>query len=148
MPRLVEQDESLDPGDVGLLTALRQPRQAFVTCSKNRVYAGICVAGDFSGLYAHVWKDCGIERTPLLHTATLDRVDDLMVLQYQYDEGAFEVLYHGPIGLAVQVARAWKDRYELDLAKARQLQLSRTRSPELAAQRAPEADEAAREPLV
>ena len=63
-----------------------------------------------------------------INARTLDRVDDLVVLQY--DDGAFEVLYHGPIGLAVQAARAWKDRYELDLAKARHLQLPRTLLPD------------------
>lgn len=63
-----------------------------------------------------------------INARTLDRVDDLMVLQYA--DGAFEILYHGPIGLAVQAARAWKDRYELDLAKARRVQLPRTQLTE------------------
>ena len=63
-----------------------------------------------------------------INAGTLDRVDELMVLQYL--DGAFEVLYHGPIGLAVEAARAWKDRYELDLTKARRLQPVRTPLPE------------------
>lgn len=63
-----------------------------------------------------------------INARTLDRVDDLMVLQY--DDGAFAVLYHGPIGLAIQAARAWKDRYELDLSKTRRVQLPQTQLTE------------------
>ncbi len=54
-----------------------------------------------------------------LNAATLDRADDLMLLRY--DDGAFENVYHGEMGLAVQSARPWQGRYELDVSKARKL---------------------------
>lgn len=54
-----------------------------------------------------------------LNSRTVDRADSLMVLQY--DDGAFEVVFHGDMQLAIGAARVWEDRYELDLGKARKL---------------------------
>lgn len=54
-----------------------------------------------------------------LNANTVDRADDLMVLRYH--DGDFEVVYHGEIAPAIQVARSWKGRFELDLIKARRL---------------------------
>lgn len=51
---------------------------------------------------------------------TLELVDDLMVLRY--DEGDFEIVYYGGIQAAVNAARSWEGRFELDLARARRLQ--------------------------
>ena len=46
-------------------------------------------------------------------------VDDLMFLRYE--SGAFEVVYYGDIRVAVDAARTWEDRFELDISKARRL---------------------------
>lgn len=53
--------------------------------------------------------------------STLDKVDDLMVLQYH--EGALFTIYYGPVGLAVEAARYYEPsgKYELDISKARRL---------------------------
>jgi len=54
-----------------------------------------------------------------INAATMDRVDELMVLQY--GDRDFEVVYHGSISSAITVARLWQGRYELDITKARRL---------------------------
>ncbi len=54
-----------------------------------------------------------------LNANTLNRAEDLIVLRYS--DGAFDVVYHGEIGPAVEAARSWKVRFELDLAKARRI---------------------------
>ncbi|XGW00951.1 MAG: hypothetical protein ACAF41_34705 (plasmid) [Leptolyngbya sp. BL-A-14] len=54
-----------------------------------------------------------------LNVKTAERADDLMVLRYH--DGDFEVIYHGEIAPAVQAARTWEGRFELDLTKARRL---------------------------
>jgi len=54
-----------------------------------------------------------------INAATMDRVDELMVLQY--GDRDFEVIYYGSITSATTVARLWQGRYELDLTKARKL---------------------------
>ncbi|MFL1527818.1 DUF6998 domain-containing protein [Pseudomonas sp. O230] len=53
--------------------------------------------------------------------STLDRVDDLMVVQYH--EGALFTIYYGPVGIAVDAARYYEPdgKYELDISKARRL---------------------------
>ena len=50
---------------------------------------------------------------------TIDLVDDLMFLQYR--SGEFKIIYYGGIHAAIDAARPWKDRFELDIAKARRL---------------------------
>lgn len=54
-----------------------------------------------------------------LNANTLDRAEDLMILRYS--DGAFDVVYHGEIGPAVEAARPWEGRFELDLSKARRI---------------------------
>lgn len=53
--------------------------------------------------------------------ATLDKADDLMIIQYR--DGAFSTIYYGPIGPAAAAARYYDHvgKYELDIAKARRL---------------------------
>lgn len=55
-----------------------------------------------------------------INCRTLTFVDDLMVLRY--DNRAFEIVYYGDIHTAVDAARRWEDRFELDIALARQLE--------------------------
>jgi hypothetical protein len=54
---------------------------------------------------------------------TVERADDLMVLRY--NDGDFEVVYHGEVAPALRAARLWEGRFELDLTKARKLTASR-----------------------
>lgn len=53
--------------------------------------------------------------------ATLDKADDLMIIQYR--DGALATVYYGPIGPAAAAARYYDHvgKYELDIAKARRL---------------------------
>jgi hypothetical protein len=50
---------------------------------------------------------------------TLDKVDDLIILQFH--DGEFKTMYHGTIHEAVTVARTWKNTYELSVSKAKKL---------------------------
>jgi len=50
---------------------------------------------------------------------TIDKVDDLMLLQYKNEE--LEVIFYGPIGKAVEVSRTWQGKYEFDISKAKRL---------------------------
>jgi hypothetical protein len=54
--------------------------------------------------------------------ATLDKADDLMIIQYR--EGKLSILYYGPIEPAAKAARYYDTvgKYELDIAKARRLE--------------------------
>lgn len=54
--------------------------------------------------------------------ATLDKADDLMVIQYR--EGMLSTVYYGPIEHATKAARYYDHigKYELDIAKARRLE--------------------------
>jgi len=56
-----------------------------------------------------------------ISSKTLNKVDDVMVLQYV--EGRFEHLYYGPVAQATQAARFYEPtgNFELDISKARQL---------------------------
>ena len=54
-----------------------------------------------------------------INSRTMHLVDDLMFLKYQ--SGKFEVIYYGDIRVATEIARTYKDRFELDIAKARRL---------------------------
>ena len=54
-----------------------------------------------------------------MNANTVDRADDLMILRY--DDGAFEIVYHGQMQPAADVARPYQGRLELDLTKARKL---------------------------
>lgn len=60
--------------------------------------------------------------------STLDKADDLMVIQYR--EGKLSTVYYGPIGPAAKAARYYDHigKYELDIAKARRLDNSETRA--------------------
>ncbi|SFN71905.1 DUF6998 domain-containing protein [Dokdonella immobilis] len=53
--------------------------------------------------------------------ATIDKVDDLMIIQYR--DGALSTVYFGPIGPAAAAARYYDHvgKYELDISKARRL---------------------------
>jgi hypothetical protein len=54
--------------------------------------------------------------------ATLDKADDLMIIQYR--EGELSTVYYGPIASAVKAARYYDHigKYELDIARARRLE--------------------------
>lgn len=53
--------------------------------------------------------------------ATIDKVDDLMIIQYR--NGELSVVYYGPVEPAVDAARYYDHvgKYELDISKARRL---------------------------
>ncbi|WP_053135945.1 hypothetical protein [Pseudomonas sp. CMR5c] len=53
--------------------------------------------------------------------STIDRVDDIMVVQYL--EGALTTIYYGEIAVAIGSARYYapSGQYELDISKARRL---------------------------
>lgn len=53
--------------------------------------------------------------------ATLDKADDLMIIQYR--DGTLSTVYYGPIRPAAEAARYYDHvgKYELDIAKARRL---------------------------
>ena len=53
--------------------------------------------------------------------ATIDKVDDLMIIQYR--DGELSIVYYGPIGPAAAAARHYDHvgKYELDISKARRL---------------------------
>lgn len=52
---------------------------------------------------------------------TIDKVDDLMIIQYR--DGELSIVYYGPVGPAVAAARYYDPdgKYELDISKARRL---------------------------
>lgn len=50
---------------------------------------------------------------------TVNFVDELMVIQFQ--SGKFVIIYHGPIKPALEVARVFNNRYELDILKVKKL---------------------------
>ncbi|WP_425599499.1 DUF6998 domain-containing protein, partial [Pseudofulvimonas gallinarii] len=58
--------------------------------------------------------------------STLDRVDDLMVVQFL--DGNISTVYFGPVGAAVAISRFYEPSgcYELDISKARRLTAART----------------------
>ena len=53
--------------------------------------------------------------------ATIDKVDDLMIIQYRDSE--LSIVYYGPVGPAAAAARYYDHvgKYELDISKARRL---------------------------
>jgi len=53
--------------------------------------------------------------------STIDKVDDLMIVQYR--DGELSTIYYGPVGPAAAAARYYDSvgKYELDIAKARRL---------------------------
>ena len=56
-----------------------------------------------------------------ISAATLDKVDDVMILQFK--DGALNIVYYGVILKAVEAARFYENvgKYELDISKARKL---------------------------
>ncbi len=50
---------------------------------------------------------------------TVKKVDEIMILQY-IDE-SLKIIYWGDVNPAIQAARIWKDKFELDISKARKL---------------------------
>lgn len=52
---------------------------------------------------------------------TIDKVDDLMIIQYR--DGELSIIYYGPVGPAAAAARYYDPvgNYELDISKARRL---------------------------
>lgn len=53
--------------------------------------------------------------------STIDKVDDLMIIQYS--NGGLSIVYYGPVGPAVAESRiySYTGKYELDISKARRL---------------------------
>ncbi|SLM30421.1 conserved hypothetical protein [Desulfamplus magnetovallimortis] len=51
-----------------------------------------------------------------INSNTLDRVDELMVIQYKANK--FSIVYHGSVTKAIEVSRLYSHRYELDISKA------------------------------
>ncbi len=53
--------------------------------------------------------------------ATIDKVDDVMIIQYRDSE--LSIVYYGPVGPAAAAARYYDHvgKYELDISKARRL---------------------------
>lgn len=60
--------------------------------------------------------------------STIDKVDDLMIVQYR--DGELFTIYYGPVGPATAVARYYDSvgKYELDIAKARRLMAAKAAS--------------------
>ena len=56
-----------------------------------------------------------------INKGTIDRVDDLMIVQYR--DGELSTVYYGPVAEAVANARSYAHttKYELDISKARRL---------------------------
>ena len=54
-----------------------------------------------------------------INKGTIHKVDDLMILQY--DRGEFGVVYHGDIQAAIECARTYEGKFELDISKAKRL---------------------------
>ncbi|AQM66575.1 hypothetical protein Vca1114GL_00052 [Vibrio campbellii] len=54
-----------------------------------------------------------------LNKNTLNNVDDLMVIQFENKN--FRILYYGNINTAINSARRYENKYELDISKARNL---------------------------
>ncbi|CAC9550909.1 hypothetical protein [uncultured Gammaproteobacteria bacterium] len=54
-----------------------------------------------------------------INSKTLNKVDDLMLLQYK-DEN-LEIVYYGDIDKAIKVSRMWEGKYELDISKAKKI---------------------------
>lgn len=54
-----------------------------------------------------------------INSKTVDLVDELMLIQFKNSQ--FTVAYHGPVEPALEVARLYKDKYELDITKASKL---------------------------
>lgn len=50
---------------------------------------------------------------------TVNKVDDLMLIQFIGSR--FEVVFYGPIQMAVDVSRTWEGKYEFDISKAKKL---------------------------
>jgi hypothetical protein len=55
-----------------------------------------------------------------INANTLHIVDELMVIQYTRSK--FTIVYYGDIDRAIEVSRIFKNKYELDISKARRLQ--------------------------
>jgi hypothetical protein len=55
---------------------------------------------------------------------TIDKVDDLMILQYNKHE--FKIIYYGDIDKAISQARIFKNKFELDISKAKKLKSKST----------------------
>ncbi len=50
---------------------------------------------------------------------TVDKVDDLMIIQYSKD--GLKIIYYGDINKAISQARTFKNKFELDISKAKKL---------------------------
>jgi hypothetical protein len=57
-----------------------------------------------------------------INGCTSHKADDLMV--FQFKSGEFELVYHGPMTRALEIARPYEGRFELDITKAGHLQNS------------------------
>lgn len=60
--------------------------------------------------------------------STIDKVDDLMIVQYR--DGQLSTVYYGPVGPAAEAARYYDSvgKYELDITKARKLMAAQVKT--------------------
>ncbi len=58
-----------------------------------------------------------------INKKTLDKVDDLMILQYVNNE--LQIIYYDKIENATQDCRIWKDNFELDISRAKKMALNK-----------------------
>ena len=58
-----------------------------------------------------------------INKKTLDKVDDLMILQYLNNE--LQIIYFDKIENATKDCRTWKDNFELDISKAKKMNLNK-----------------------
>ena len=56
-----------------------------------------------------------------INSGTVDFADELMVVQFRL--GEFVILYHGPIKPALDLARVYNNKYELDISKIKKLKV-------------------------
>lgn len=63
--------------------------------------------------------------------STLNRADDLMVVQFR--DGQLSTVYYGPIAMAVEVCRYYdySGKHELDIARARRLMAGTSRAAQV-----------------
>jgi hypothetical protein len=54
---------------------------------------------------------------------TLNKVDDIMIIQYINDD--LQIIYYDKIENATKDCRTWKDNFELDISKAKKMYLNK-----------------------
>ncbi len=58
-----------------------------------------------------------------INKKTLDKVDDLMILQYINNE--LQIIYYDKIENATKNCRTWNDNFELDISRAKKMTLNK-----------------------